>query len=63
MKNVIENKPSQIDSIRLEVRKNNGKAVSFYIKSGFVSINDEGNKYLMEKKLPKYFFLIKWLNH
>lgn len=43
---------STIKAIRLEVRKNNRKAVPFYIKFGFISINDEGNKYLMEKKLP-----------
>lgn len=41
--------PSFVNSIRLEVRKNNEKAYMFYKKSGFDPIKVEGNKLLMEK--------------
>lgn len=39
------------NSIRLEVYKDNFDARSFYLKSGFVDIDDHGNKFLMEKSL------------
>ncbi len=37
--------------IRLEVRKNNARAVNFYHKQGFVSISETNDKYLMQKEL------------
>ncbi len=38
-------------SIALEVNKANGKARRFYVKHGFVEIEDRGEKLLMKKTL------------
>ena len=38
-----------INAIRLEVRKNNGKAFSFYLKSGYAMVEEKNGKCLMEK--------------
>lgn len=46
---LIKEAPSFVNSIRLEVRKNNTKAVSFYGKLGFALIEEKENKYLLEK--------------
>lgn len=46
---LIDNVPSDISSIRLEVRKLNHKALSFYLKSDYKMIREEGGKCLMEK--------------
>ena len=46
---LIDNISTEIKSVRLEVRKSNDKAVSFYYKMGFSVINDEGNKCMLEK--------------
>lgn len=51
MKTMIENVPLQMTSIRLEVRKNNEKAILFYIKAGYHIVKEEKNKYLMEKRI------------
>lgn len=40
-----------INSIALEVRKNNHSAVMFYKKQGFVEIEDRGEKILMKKNI------------
>lgn len=50
---LISNVPSIIRSIRLEVRKNNEKALSFYVKNQYVVIDEKGDKYLMEKLIVK----------
>ncbi len=42
--------PKFVTSIRLEVRKNNHKAVSFYERIGFCIIDDMGNKLLLSKE-------------
>ena len=44
---MIELLPSNIDSIRLEVRKNNEKAYSFYAKNNFVVLAEKNGKLLM----------------
>lgn len=46
---LIKESPSFVYSIRLEVRKNNEKAVSFYEKNGFEVIEDKGKKVLLAK--------------
>lgn len=51
MEKLINYAPSYIKKIRLEVRRNNVKAVNFYKKSGFVLIEEENNKYLLEKDI------------
>lgn len=51
MEQLIIKTPNCVKSIRLEVRKNNEKAVSFYEKSGFKLIEDIGNKVLLEKMI------------
>lgn len=43
--------PCEIKSIRLEVRKNNKKACSFYEKSHYETIDERNGKFLMERKL------------
>lgn len=48
---LIKEAPSYVNAIRLEVRKNNEKAVSFYSKIGFAVIEEKGNKLLLEKLL------------
>lgn len=48
---LINEAPPFISAIRLEVRKNNEKAVSFYCKSGFMVIEADEKKFLLEKKL------------
>lgn len=45
--------PSDIRSIRLEVRESNLKALSFYLKSGYVLINKDNGKCLMEKMIER----------
>lgn len=40
-----------VKSIRLEVRKNNEKAMRFYKSSGFLSIEDSDKKILLEKTI------------
>jgi ribosomal protein S18 acetylase RimI-like enzyme len=49
--NMIESLPNTIESIRLEVRKNNEKAYSFYLKCMYSVIELKNGKYLMEKKI------------
>lgn len=51
MEVMVGNTTPEIKSIRLEVRKNNEKAVSFYMKTGFVVFSDEGKKILLEKNI------------
>ena len=46
---LIQNIPESLSSVRLEVRKNNVKAVSFYNKMGFGVIRDSDNKLLLGK--------------
>lgn len=50
---MIELLPSNIDSIRLEVRKNNEKAYSFYAKSNFVVLAEKNGKLLMGKRIVR----------
>lgn len=47
---IIKAAPKFVTSIRLEVRKNNYKAVSFYERSGFCVISCNGDKNLLEKR-------------
>ena len=49
MEQLIIEAPVNINAIRLEVRKNNEKAVSFYEKSGFKVMEDYDKKVLLEK--------------
>lgn len=46
---LIKKVPSFVKSIRLEVRKNNEKAVSFYKKMGFCVIEEKEYKLLLKK--------------
>ena len=46
---LIQNILASFLSVRLEVRKNNEKALSFYNKMGFVVIKDSDSKLLLEK--------------
>lgn len=48
---LIHNIPASFSSVRLEVRKNNEKAVSFYNKMGFIILKDNGGKILLEKNV------------
>ena len=48
---LIQNIPESLSSVRLEVRKNNYKAVSFYDKMGFEVIKDNDNKLLLKKEV------------
>ena len=48
---VVHNAPSVIQSVRLEVRKNNEKAIGFYKKSGFSYVSESDNKCLLEKRI------------
>ena len=45
--------PNNIQSIRLEVRKNNQRALSFYLKKQYCVIEENEDKYLMEKMIIK----------
>lgn len=49
--NVINSLPTEIEFIRLEVRINNEKAYSFYLKGGYSVINEKNGRLLMEKKI------------
>lgn len=51
LNHLIENREEGIKGVRLEVRKNNENAVSFYKQSGFEIIGDHDEKYLLEKCL------------
>ena len=48
---LIQNIPESLSSVRLEVRKNNEKAVSFYNKMGLVVIKDNDSKLMLEKSI------------
>jgi ribosomal protein S18 acetylase RimI-like enzyme len=50
---LIQCAPKDIQSIRLEVRRNNEKAFSFYAKNGFSCIGDSNNKCLLERILKR----------
>lgn len=43
--------PDYVKKIRLEVRKNNEKAYHFYMKEGFVLVEDRNTKVLFEKSM------------
>lgn len=43
--------PVNVGTIRLEVRKNNAKAVTFYKKIGFKILDDNGRKVLLAKEI------------
>lgn len=43
--------PNGVNSVRLEVRKNNPKAYAFYLKGGYTVIEERNGKFLMEKKI------------
>ncbi len=49
MDKLIKDVPSYVKSIRLEVRKNNEKAVAFYEKNGFVVFDEKNGKLLLGK--------------
>lgn len=48
---IIKAAPKFVTSIRLEVRKNNYKAVSFYEGTGFSAIDSNEGKVLLEKNI------------
>jgi ribosomal protein S18 acetylase RimI-like enzyme len=48
---LIQNMPASLSSVRLEVRKNNDKAVSFYNKMGFKVLENSGRKILLAKNV------------
>jgi ribosomal protein S18 acetylase RimI-like enzyme len=48
---LIKETPDFVYSIRLEVRKNNEKAVPFYKKMGFIILEDNGGKILLRKNV------------
>ena len=48
---LVKNVGDEINSIRLEVRKNNSKAFSFYLKSGYTVVEEKKGKCLMEKQV------------
>ena len=48
---IISTLPTDIEKIRLEVRKNNDKAYSFYLKCNYSVIEEKSGKCLMEKSL------------
>ena len=50
---LVKNLPKTIKTIRLEVRRNNTKALSFYMKHGFSVVEEKNGKCVMEKYVKK----------
>lgn len=51
---IIKKVPTEIEFIRLEVRKSNQKAYSFYKKNLYQLIKTENGKCLMEKRITRF---------
>ena len=49
LESLIKISPDYVESIRLEVRRKNLKAVTFYEKTGFIVLEDNGKKVLLAK--------------
>lgn len=45
--------PNDIDSIRLEVRRANEKALTFYLKSNYYIVEEKDGRYLMQKSIDR----------